>query len=267
MTNYLVISKLKKTYFPNTLSEVNAIRDISLTLKKGEWVTIIGSNAAGKTSLFNAVAGNLTPDSGEMLLDGLDLKMLPEWERAKMITRVKQNPNDGIIRNMTLAENLSMAKLRETKKGLQRGVKTVWKDEFKKLLASFHIQLETRLNDKVDLLSGGQKQTVTLLMATLAHPKLLLLDEHTAALDPKMSERVLTITNDLVRRHKITTLMITHNLNHAINYGDRLLLLDRGRIAFEATGKTKKNLTPAKIITQIEDHATELEEDITLRSK
>jgi putative ABC transport system ATP-binding protein len=262
MNDYLCLRGVEKSFHADTLSEVQALNNLSLSVKKGEWITIVGSNAAGKSSLFNAIAGTLVPDEGSIELDGQSILAMPEWERAKFITRVRQNPNDGIIRNMTLAENLSMAKLREERKGLGRGVKLAWKSEFRALLAPFKINLETRLDDNIDLLSGGQKQTVCLLMATIAHPKLLLLDEHTAALDPKISAQILSITSNLVRKYHITTLMITHNLHHAIHYGDRLVLLDRGRIAYESSGKTKKNLTAAKIIAKIEGHQAELEEDI-----
>jgi putative ABC transport system ATP-binding protein len=262
MKPYLLIQKLKKSYYPGTPSQIYALRNLSLSVKKGEWVSIVGSNAAGKTSLFNAIAGTLLPDSGTVVLDGRSMINLSEHERAKYITRVKQNPNDGIIQNMTLAENLSMAKLRGGRKGLRRGVKPQWRSEFKAILTPFGIGLESRLDDSVNLLSGGQKQTICLLMAAFTYPQLLLLDEHTAALDPKISAQILKVTENLVRQHSITTLMITHNLSHAIQYGDRLVVLDRGRIVFEATGKNKKSLTAAKIITKIEDHQAELEEDI-----
>ncbi len=267
MEPFLVINNLRKVYNPGTASEIVALRDLSLTASRGEFITVIGSNAAGKTTLFNSIAGSLLLDSGNIVLEGKSIVRMPEHERARFISRVWQNPNQGIIVSMSIAENLSMAKLRTQRIGLRKGVKLAWKKEFETLLEHFKLGLEKRLDDRIDLLSGGQKQIIALLMATVTHPKLLLLDEHTAALDPRMSVEILKITEEVVHESKVTTLMITHNISHALHYGDRLILLDRGRVVFEATGERKKKLAIADVIEKIEGQPAEFEEDIEKSGK
>jgi putative tryptophan/tyrosine transport system ATP-binding protein len=255
---YLTIRSLTKVYNPGTSGEVNAINDLSLSLDKGEFLVIVGSNAAGKSTLLNIISGNLKPTHGDVLLNGKSLIKISEHKKAQFISKVKQEPNHSLATSMTLAENMSMAKLRSLKVGLKKGVKKEWKKEFQEILAPFGIGLEKRLDDRVDLLSGGQKQTVALLMATMTKPELLLLDEHTAALDPKVSKVILDITQKLVVDHKITTLMITHNMSHALHYGDRLVLMQSGKIKYEAFREEKQKLSVADIIKKIEDSGIEI---------
>lgn len=259
---YLEIKNAVKVYNPKTSGEVSALNNLSLVISQGEFVTIVGSNAAGKTTLFNIIAGSLRLDSGEVLLEGKSLAKISEHVRARYISRVRQNPNDSVILSMTIAENLSLARLRERKRTLKKGVKKEWKKEFFEILKPLGIGLEKRLDDKSDLLSGGQKQALALIMATLTHPKLLLLDEHTAALDPKMSRKVLELTRRIVEENHVTTLMITHNINHAIDCGSRLMLLDQGKVGFDVSGNAKRQLTISDVIQKIEGQEIELEEDL-----
>lgn len=262
--DFLKIKDVVKVYNPGTSGEVMALNKLSFEVSKGEFVTIVGSNAAGKTSLFNVVAGSLSPDSGEIILDGKSILKIPEFKRSRFISRVRQNPNDSVMVSMTLAENLAMAKLKDGKAGLSKGVKKEWREEFVNFLKPLGLGLEKRLDDKIDLLSGGQKQTVALLMATIIKPKLLLLDEHTAALDPKVSKKVLEITNRIVKESDVTTLMITHNIHHAIEFGDRLILLDRGRVGFQASGEQKQKLNVVDVVEKLENKTAEFEEDISV---
>lgn len=263
--NFLQISNLKKIYNPNTDGEVTALDGISFLVSEGEFVTLVGSNAAGKTTLFNAIAGSLKPTSGEIILDGKSLLKIPEFKRSYFISRVRQNPDDSVMTSMTLAENLAMAKLKGKRAGLGKGVKKEWREEFINLLKPLNLGLEKRLDDKISLLSGGQKQTIALLMAILVKPKLLLLDEHTAALDPKVSAKVLEITNRIVKNSGITTLMITHNIHHAIEFGDRLILLDTGKIGFESFGEQKIRLKVVDVVEKMESKIAEFEEDISIK--
>ncbi len=253
--NFLSVRNLKKVYDPGTSGEVVALNNLSFSLAEGEFITIVGSNAAGKSTLFNAIAGSLTPTSGDIVLDGKSIVKDPEFRRSRVISRVRQNPNDSVLVSMTLAENLAIAKLEDRNPGLSKGVKKEWREEFVALLKPLELGLEKRLDDKIDLLSGGQKQAVALLMATLVQPKLLLLDEHTAALDPKVSKKVLEITERIVRDSGVTTLMITHNIHDAIQFGNHLILLDQGTLGFEATGEQKQALTAIEVIEKL-DHKT-----------
>ncbi len=263
MTNdFLTIRNLRKIYNPDTADEVLALNNLTFSVVEGEFVTIVGNNAAGKTTLFNAIAGSLMPTSGEIILDGKSLLKNPEFKRSRFIARVRQNPNDSVVASMTLAENLAMAKLRDRNAGLRKGVKKEWRNEFMALLKPLGLGLEKRLDDKIDLLSGGQKQTIAILMATIVKPKLLLLDEHTAALDPKISAKVLEITNRLVQESGITTLMITHNIRHAIGFGNRIISLNRGRIGFESSGKQKKKLTIVDVVDKLESKTKEYKESV-----
>lgn len=262
--NFLTITELRKIYNANTVGEVVALDHLSLSVAEGEFVTIVGSNAAGKTSLFNAIAGSILPTSGDIILDGKSILKIPEFKRSCFISRVRQNPNDSVMVSMTLAENLAMAKLKGKRAGLSKGVKKEWRDEFISLLKPLNLGLEKRLDDKISLLSGGQKQTVALLMAIIIKPKLLLLDEHTASLDPKVSARVLEITDRIVKDSGVTTLMITHNIHHAIGYGSRLILLDSGKVGFEASGEQKRKLKVIDVVEKMENKTAEFEEDIFL---
>lgn len=254
--DFLAIQHLRKVYYPNTAGEIVALHDLSFSITKGDFVTIVGSNAAGKTTLFNILAGALQQTSGDVILGNTSILKYPEFRRATYISRVRQNPNDSLIVSMTLAENLAMAKLKDKKGGLGKGVKKTWRHEFVRLLSPLGLSLENRLDDKIDVLSGGQKQAIALLMATIIKPKLLLLDEHTAALDPNMSAKILTITEQVVKESGVTTLMITHNIHHAIAYGNRLIMLERGKIGFEAIGEKKRQLSVVDVVEKLEDGDT-----------
>lgn len=256
--SYLVIKNLSKVYNPGTAGEVVALNNVSLSLAKGEFATIIGNNAAGKTTLFNLIGGDLGPTAGTAYLSGKAITKLPEHQKSKFISRVRQNPNDNIAVSMTLAENLAMAQLKSLPVGLRRGVKKEWKQKFTQLLEPFGLGLEKRLDDKIDLLSGGQKQTVALLMATMSQPDLLLLDEHTAALDPKMSNIILNITDKIVKENQTTTLMITHNISHALQHGNTIILMQAGGIQFTAREAEKQSLTVADLVNRLEKSGVEI---------
>lgn len=220
-----------------------ALNDISLEIKEGEFVTVIGGNGSGKTTLLNVIAGTVTPDSGQVFIDQEDVTNLNDFKRSKFIGIVFQDPLSGTAANMSLEENLALAYRRAKKKGLKWGFNKNLTELFKEKLAALNLGLENRLNNKIGLLSGGQRQAVTLLMATLDKPKILLLDEHTAALDPKTAKVVLELTNGIVTKNNLTTLMITHNMRDALKYGNRLLMLNNGRIVLDVSGEEKQKLT------------------------
>ena len=221
-----------------------ALDNVSLTVAPGEFVTIIGGNGSGKSTLMNIIAGTLSPDSGQVFINGKDVTKLKEHQRAEFLGRVFQDPMRGTAADMSVLENLEIARIRGKKHSpLKWGFSIAHKEEFIKELQRFHLGLEDRLNQKVGLLSGGQRQALTLLMASMIEPKILLLDEHTAALDPKTAQTVLTLTNDIVKENKLTTLMITHNMRDAITYGDRVIMLHNGKIIFDVKGEEKKKLT------------------------
>lgn len=239
----LKITNLQKTFNPGTVNAKTALNGLNLTLKDGDFVTVIGGNGAGKSTMLNAIAGVWKPDCGTIEIDGIDVTNLPEHKRAKFLGRVFQDPMKGTAPDMEIAENLSIAARRGTKRKLVWGIKKAEREEYKKLLATLELGLETRLSSKVGLLSGGQRQAVTLLMATLKRPKLLLLDEHTAALDPKTAAKVLEITDKIVTENHLTTLMITHNMKDAIAHGNRLIMMHEGRVIVDVEGEEKKKLT------------------------
>ena len=239
----LKITNLQKTFNPGTINAKTALCGLDLHLKDGDFVTVIGGNGAGKSTLLNAIAGVWKPDYGTIEIDGVDVTAMPEFKRAKFLGRVFQDPMKGTAPDMEIAENLSIAARRGTKRKLIRGIKKNERQQYRELLASLELGLESRLSSKVGLLSGGQRQAVTLLMATLQRPKLLLLDEHTAALDPKTAEKVLEITDKIVSENKLTTLMITHNMRDAIKHGNRLIMMHEGRIIIDIEGEEKKKLT------------------------
>lgn len=245
--NYLIIRNLTKIYKSDVTDGIIALDDISFSINKGDFVSIVGSNAAGKSTLFNLIMGNIYPSCGDIILDGQSICSLPEYKRAKIISCVKQNPNESVINSMTIAENMALIMLKKCNTGLRKGVKNEWRYNFISLLKSFNIGLEKKLDEKINNLSGGQKQTISLLMATLTEPKLLLLDEHTAALDPKVSHSVLEITNDIVNKNEVTTLMITHNIYQALKYGNRLIIFDQGKIVLDINGMKKKSFDIDKI--------------------
>ena len=239
----LKITNLQKTFNPGTVNAKTALNGLNLTLEDGDFVTVIGGNGAGKSTMLNAIAGVWKPDCGTIEIDGIDVTNIPEYKRAKFLGRVFQDPMKGTAPDMEIAENLSIAARRGTKRKLKWGIKKAEREEYKKLLATLELGLETRLSSKVGLLSGGQRQAVTLLMATLKKPKLLLLDEHTAALDPKTAAKVLEITDKIVTENHLTTLMITHNMKDAIAHGNRLIMMHEGRIIVDIKGEEKKKLT------------------------
>ena len=239
----LEIIDVKKTFNPGTVNAKTALNGLNLTLKDGDFVTVIGGNGAGKSTMLNAIAGVWKPDEGKILIDGTDITPMPEHKREKFLGRVFQDPMMGTAADMQIIENLALAKRRGTRRGLAWHIKKTERAEYRELLASLDLGLETRLTSKVGLLSGGQRQAVTLLMASLNKPKLLLLDEHTAALDPKTSAKVLEITDRIVTESNLTTLMITHNMRDAIAHGNRLIMMHEGRIVVDVEGEEKKKLT------------------------
>ncbi len=239
----LKITNLHKTFNAGTVNSKKALNGLNLELNDGDFVTVIGGNGAGKSTLLNAISGVWKPDFGTVEIDGVDVTNMPEHKRAAYLGRVFQDPMKGTAPDMEIAENLAIAARRGTKRKLVWGVRRAEREEYKQLLAQLDLGLENRLSSKVGLLSGGQRQAVTLLMATLKKPKLLLLDEHTAALDPKTAAKVLEITDRIVNENKLTTLMITHNMRDAIDHGNRLIMLHEGRVIIDISGEEKKRLT------------------------
>ncbi len=239
----LKITNLQKTFNPGTVNAKTALAGVDLHLKDGDFVTVIGGNGAGKSTILNAIAGVWKPDYGTIEIDGIDVTNMPEHKRAQYLGRVFQDPMKGTSPDMEIDENLSIAARRGTKRRLVWGIRKGEREKYKKMLADLELGLEDRLSAKVGLLSGGQRQALTLLMATLRRPKLLLLDEHTAALDPKTAAKVLEITDKVVRDNHLTTLMITHNMRDAITYGNRLIMMNEGKIVVDVEGEEKKNLT------------------------
>lgn len=239
----LEIKNLQKTFNPGTINAKAALTGVNLTLKDGDFVTVIGGNGAGKSTLLNAIAGVWKPDYGTIEIDGVDVTNMPEHKRAKFLGRVFQDPMKGTAPDMEIAENLSIAARRGTKRKLVWGIRRGEREKYKKLLSDLELGLEQRLSCKVGLLSGGQRQAVTLLMASLNKPKLLLLDEHTAALDPKTAAKVLEITDKIVNASGLTTMMITHNMKDAIAHGNRLIMMHEGNIIIDVEGEEKKKLT------------------------
>ena len=239
----LEISHLQKTFNPGTINAKTALAGLDLSLKDGDFVTVIGGNGAGKSTLLNAIAGVWRPDYGTITIDGVDVTHMPEHKRASYLGRVFQDPMKGTSPDMEIAENLAIAARRGTKRKLVWGIRRGERDRYRALLEPLELGLEDRLSAKVGLLSGGQRQALTLLMATLNRPKVLLLDEHTAALDPKTAAKVLEITNKIVTENHLTTLMITHNMKDAITYGNRLIMMHEGRVIVDISGEEKKSLT------------------------
>ena len=239
----LELKNLYKTFNAGTVNEKRAIDGLDLTLENGDFVTIIGGNGAGKSTTLNLIAGVFPADQGSIILDGVDITRLPEHKRAKYLGRVFQDPMMGTAATMGIEENLALANRRGQRRTLRPGITAQEREIFRKQLAALGLGLEDRMTSKVGLLSGGQRQALTLLMATLKKPRLLLLDEHTAALDPKTADKVLQITEEIVARDKLTTLMVTHNMKHAIQYGNRLIMMDAGKVVVDIRGEEKKNLT------------------------
>ena len=248
----LDIKNIYKTFNPGTINEKVALNGVSLHLKDGDFVTVFGGNGAGKSTLLNAVAGTWLVDEGQILIDGQDVTKLPEHKRATYLGRVFQDPMNGTAATMEIQENLALAKRRGKPRLLRSGITKKEREEYHELLKVLGLGLESRMTSKVGLLSGGQRQALTLLMATLQKPKLLLLDEHTAALDPKTAAKVLEITDMIVNRDKLTTLMITHNMKDAIAHGNRLIMMMDGKIILDIEGEEKKKLTVRDLLDQFE---------------
>ena len=239
----LELKNICKTFNPGTINAKVALNHLNLTLKDGDFCTVIGGNGAGKSTMLNAVAGVFTVDSGSIVIDGHDVTRLPEHKRASLLGRVFQDPMMGTAPTMQIEENLALAARRGQRRGLKWGITAVERADYKELLRSLDLGLEDRMTAKVGLLSGGQRQALTLLMAALKRPKLLLLDEHTAALDPKTAAKVLTLSDQIVEENGLTTLMITHNMKDAIQHGNRLIMMDAGRVVVDISGEEKKKLT------------------------
>lgn len=239
----LTLDHISKTFNPCTINEKRALDGLSLHLKPGDFVTVIGGNGAGKSTMLNAVAGVWPVDGGRIILDGVDVTAMPEHRRAQYIGRVFQDPMMGTAANMQIEENLALAARRGKKRTLRWGVTKAEREEYHEKLKSFGLGLEDRMTAKVGLLSGGQRQALTLLMATLVTPKLLLLDEHTAALDPATAEKVLDLTKKIVAENHITCLMITHNMHDALTLGNRTLMMDHGRIVLDVADEERAHMT------------------------
>jgi putative ABC transport system ATP-binding protein len=250
----LEVKHAKKTFFRGTPNERTALDDLSLTLGDGEFLTVIGSNGAGKSTLFNAITGGFMLDGGAVVLGGDDVTWLPPHKRALTIGYIFQNPAKGTAPNMTIEENLALAYSRGKKWPLRKGVSAEDHSFFKDRLARFEMGLEDRLKDKVGLLSGGQRQALAMLMSTIARPRLLLLDEHTAALDPAAAQKIMRITAEIVREQNLATMMITHNIRQALDFGTRTIMLDEGKIVLDLSGEERKNMT----VTRLMEHYSHL---------
>ena len=253
----LEIKNIYKTFNPGTQNEKQALRGLSLTLEDGDFVTVIGGNGAGKSTMLNAIAGVWMVDEGQILIDGQDVTKLPEHKRAQYLGRVFQDPMTGTAATMGIQENLALAKRRGKKRTLRPGITKAEHAEYIEYLKILGLGLEERMTTKVGILSGGQRQALTLLMAALQKPKLLLLDEHTAALDPKTAAKVLETTEAIINRDKLTTLMITHNMKDAIAHGNRLIMMMDGKIILDIRGEEKKNLTVENLLHKFEEASGE----------
>ena len=263
----LEVKDIYKTFFPGTINEKKALTGLSLHLKPGDFVTVIGGNGAGKSTLLNSISGVLRVDKGQIIIDGTDVTKMPEHQRAKYIGRVFQDPMMGTAAGMMIEENLAIASRRGQTPGLRWSQREEDDARFIKLLKELDLGLEDRLTARVGLLSGGQRQALTLLMASLKTPKLLLLDEHTAALDPKTAEKVLDLTQKIVSRDHLTTLMITHNMRDALQFGNRLIMMHEGRILVDVEGEKKKTLKIPDLLQMFEQAAgNELDSDSLLLS-
>ena len=249
----LELKNIYKTFNAGTVNEKQALKGIDLTLEDGDFVTVIGGNGAGKSTMLNAIAGVWPVDEGQIIIDGKDVTKLPEHKRAAFLGRVFQDPMNGTAATMGIEENLALALRRGQSRTLRAGIKASEREVYKRLLSTLGLGLENRLTSKVGLLSGGQRQALTLLMATLKKPKLLLLDEHTAALDPKTAAKVLETTEMIVNRDHLTTLMITHNMKDAITHGNRLIMMMEGKVILDIRGEEKKKLTVEDLLHKFEE--------------
>ena len=249
----LEIKNVSKTFNIGTINEKKALNKLSLKLNLGDFVTIIGGNGAGKSTMLNMIAGVYPIDGGQIIIDGVDISRMPEHKRAKYIGRVFQDPMMGTSAGMQIDENLALAFRRGEKRGLSWGIKKNEKELYKEILAKLGLGLQTRMTSKVGLLSGGQRQALTLLMATLKKPKLLLLDEHTAALDPQTAKTVLDLTKQIVAEQNLTAMMVTHNMKDALNIGNRLIMMHSGRVIYDVSGEEKKKLKVEDLLRKFEE--------------
>ena len=248
----LQVQNLHKVFYKGTINEKVVFGGLNLKVEKGQFITIIGSNGAGKSTLLNIISGLIKMDNGSIRLEEKELSGLPEYKCSRFIGRVFQDPSKGVAPNMTILENMSMAENKGKSFNLTWGVSKKNINYFKELLAEVDLGLEDKLYNKVGVLSGGQRQALSLIMAVMSKPKLLLLDEHTAALDPKTSERINEITDKIITEHDMTALMVTHNMNHAIKMGNRVFMMDQGKILLDVQGEQKKNLTVNKLLSHFE---------------
>lgn len=262
------LTNIRKTFNPGTINEKLALDGVSLTLEEGEFVTVIGGNGAGKSTMLNALAGTWPVDEGSIVIDGINVTGLCEYKRAKYLGRVFQDPMTGTAASMGIDENLALAQRRGRTRGLRWAISHKEREEYRHLLAYLNLGLEDRMTAKVGLLSGGQRQALTLLMATLQKPKVLLLDEHTAALDPKTAKTVLETTQKIVSEHQLTTMMVTHNMRDAIHYGNRIIMMNEGKIILNIAGEEKKNLTIKDLLQKFEEvSGEEFDNDQAILSK
>ncbi len=249
----LELKQLIKTFHPGTPNEVRALRGVDLTIERGSFVIVIGTNGSGKSTLLNAVAGSFFVDRGSITMNGEDVTHWPEHRRAKFIGRVFQNPFTGTAPNLSIAENLALAAKRGRRRGLGGALNSELSEQLRERVRSMGLGMEDRLTNAIGSLSGGQRQSLTLLMAGLLKPDLLLLDEHTAALDPKSADQVIRLTDDMIQRDKLTTLMVTHSMHQAAYLGDRLIMMVRGQVIHDFQGAEKKRLTPEGLLERFEE--------------
>ena len=260
----LKIESISKTFLKGTINEKQVLNKISLTLNDGDFVTVIGSNGAGKSTLFNAIAGVFSVDEGKIFIDDIDVTDIPEYKRASYIARVFQDPLMGTAADMWIEENLALAARRGKKRGLKAGINEEERKKYYDILKSFDLGLENRMTTKVGMLSGGQRQALTLLMATLQKPNVLLLDEHTAALDPKTATKVLELTDKIISENKLTTFMVTHNMKDALKYGNRLIMMDKGHIILDVSGDEKKKLEVKDLLRKFEEVGGDVSDSMIL---
>ena len=246
----LELKNITKVFNPGTVNEKVALDNVSLTLEDGDFVTVIGGNGAGKSTMLNAISGVWKPDEGQILIDGADVTQMPEYKRARFLGRVFQDPMMGTAAGMGIDENLALASRRGKRRGSGWGITKAEREHYRELLAPLGLGLEDRLSTKVGLLSGGQRQAVTLLMASMQQPRLLLLDEHTAALDPKTAAKVLSLSDQIIEANGLTALMVTHNMHDAITHGNRLIMMHNGGIILDISGEEKKKLTVEQLLAQ-----------------
>ncbi|MCM1523508.1 MAG: ABC transporter ATP-binding protein [Ruminococcus sp.] len=264
----LELNNIKKTFNPGTINEKKALTGVSAALEDGDFVTIIGGNGAGKSTTLNAIAGVWPIDEGAVIINGKNVTGLPEHKRAEFIGRVFQDPMTGTAATMEIQENLALAARRGNSRGLKWGITRKEREEYRELLKTLGLGLEDRMSAKVGLLSGGQRQALTLLMATLKKPEILLLDEHTAALDPTTAAKVLELSDKIIEEHHLTAMMVTHNMADAIKHGNRLIMMNDGHIIYDVKGEEKKNLTVDALLKKFEEvSGTALNNDRMLLSK